>query len=145
MLWLLLKSLYGLRSAPRERWLTLYAALIDIGFVQSKQDPAMFIYRDINQNIIGIVSLHVDDMLAAGSEDFDEILEQCEKKFKVGSRGRQPRIRIYEYYNVPVSLHREVLFRCRLARTIRGVVAEYSRSVGRSSGRGDVGGGIHAM
>ena len=86
IVWLLLKSIYGLRSAPREWWLTLYAALIDIGFSQSKHDPAIFIYRDKSGCIIGVIALHVDDMLAAGSKDFDAVLDQCEAQFRIGSR-----------------------------------------------------------
>jgi hypothetical protein len=84
--WLLRKSLYGLRSAPKEWWLTLLASLQGLGFTQSLHDPAVFIFRDPTNAIIGLLALHVDDMLAAGSVEFDRVLERCESVHRIGSK-----------------------------------------------------------
>ena len=85
--WVLRKSLYGLRSAPKEWWLTLLASLLGLGFTQSRHDPAVFIYREPTTSaIIGLLALHVDDMLAAGSADFDRVLDRCESVHRIGSK-----------------------------------------------------------
>ena len=86
VVWRLVKSLYGLRSAPREWWLTLYAALISLGFTQSAHDPSIFIFHSqTTKSIIGVVAIHVDDMLATGAPEFDAILDECDIRFRIGS------------------------------------------------------------
>ena len=99
--WVLKKSLYGLRSAPREWWLTLLESLLSVGFTQSAHDPAIFVYRDPVSSgaIIGLLALHVDDMLAAGSPAFDSVLATCESMFRVGSKSHND----FVYLGVEIS------------------------------------------
>ena len=83
--WLLRKSLYGLRSAPKAWWKTLTSALVkEFGFHQCAFDQACFtVIRDGKS--IGVLVLHVDDMLVAGNIEFLKILEKLQLRFKFGS------------------------------------------------------------
>ena len=83
--WILEKSVYGLRSAPKEWWLTLMTALIDIGFRQSQQDLALFTFEE-DDKVIGAMAIHVDDVLATGSDAFNRALDRVEQRFH--TRGR---------------------------------------------------------
>ena len=84
--WILRKSVYGLRSAPREWWITLYSTLREIGFKQSKHDLAVFVYCSSSGETVGAIAVHVDDVLATGSQDFENILRLVEKKFQTRDR-----------------------------------------------------------
>jgi Reverse transcriptase (RNA-dependent DNA polymerase) len=61
---LLLKSLYSLKQASRIWYLTLYEAIIDLGFTPSEFDPCIFI--SIERNMI--IAIYVDDILAIGPQ-----------------------------------------------------------------------------
>ena len=55
-----------------------------IGCYQCKLDPALFIYRYNNQ-LSGIIALHVDDFLHAGDDHFhNDIFQPLTKKFIAG-------------------------------------------------------------
>ena len=49
------KSLYGLKQAPRARHTALKAALVELGFVESRADSALF----TKQTKVGLVGLIV--------------------------------------------------------------------------------------
>lgn len=81
-MWILEKSVYGLRSAPREWWLTrIMAALLDIGFRQSQHDVALFYYVE-DGITIGAMVIHVDDVLTTGSSEFEKVLKRVEQRFQ---------------------------------------------------------------
>ena len=84
MLWLLNKCLYGLKDASRKWYLRVMEKLKELGFQTSKFDSAMFFLIKDNK-LVGVVALHVDDFLHAGSPYFnDTILPQLMSCFKVG-------------------------------------------------------------
>lgn len=58
---LLNSALYGLKQGARVWYLTLYAALLKLGFRQSSSDHSVFVHS--NGIIIGVF---VDDLLIAG-------------------------------------------------------------------------------
>ena len=60
LVWQLLRSLYGIKQAPRNWHKTLRAHLLSDGAVQSATDACLFLYPDG-----GFVFMHVDDILAA--------------------------------------------------------------------------------
>ena len=60
VVWELLKSLYGLRQAPRLFWLGLKAALEDIGFRSSDHDPCLFVRKETDGSYSYVLT-HVDD------------------------------------------------------------------------------------
>ena len=59
----LLKSIYGLRQAPRVWFNHFLASLIAFGFVQSKVDPCLFIYNDDKNGVVMYGLLWVDDLV----------------------------------------------------------------------------------
>lgn len=63
----LLKTIYGLRQASREWHLALRAALIELGFIQSKSDTALFLYHHGSVHLFLLV--YVDDILFTGSDN----------------------------------------------------------------------------
>ena len=84
MLWLLNKCLYGLKDASRKWYLRVLEKLKELKFQTSKYDSGMFFLIKDNK-LIGIVALHVDDFLHAGSPYFNKtILPQLLGCFKVG-------------------------------------------------------------
>ena len=58
--WELIRSLYGLRQAPRLFWLGMRGALQGLGFVSSDHDPCLFIRRE-QDGTVTYVATHVDD------------------------------------------------------------------------------------
>ncbi len=63
----LLKSLYGLRQAPRNWNKAITDFLLSLGFVQSKADSCLFYHYDDSGKIC-LVSVYVDDILLTGDD-----------------------------------------------------------------------------
>jgi Reverse transcriptase (RNA-dependent DNA polymerase) len=81
---LLLKSLYGLKQASRIWYLTLYEAIIDLGFTPSEFDPSIFISPERNM----IIAIYVDDILAIGPQHAcHEFANQLNQKFRIINQG----------------------------------------------------------
>jgi len=59
------KAIYGLKQAPRQWFQRLKQILLQLGFVDSKCDPSLFIYRDNNNTVY--VLIYVDDIIITGS------------------------------------------------------------------------------
>ncbi len=84
LLWLLNKCLYRLKDASRKWYLRVVEKLKELDFQTSKYDSGMF-FLIKDGKLIGIVALHVDDFLHAGSEYFNNvILKQLLGCFKIG-------------------------------------------------------------
>ena len=58
--WELIRSLYGLRQAPRLFWLGMQSALQGLGFRSSDHDPCLFVRRE-SDGTCTYVATHVDD------------------------------------------------------------------------------------
>jgi Reverse transcriptase (RNA-dependent DNA polymerase) len=81
---LLLKSLYGLKQASRIWYLTLYEAIVNLGFSVSEFDPCIFISTTRNL----MIAVYVDDILAIGPQSaFDEFARQLNEKFRIVNQG----------------------------------------------------------
>ena len=72
------KCVYGLMDAPRQWWKCFTQFLCSLGM---KQSPCIF-YWYCSGHLHGVVALHVDDMLIAGTLEFETVLTQL--------RGRYP-------------------------------------------------------
>lgn len=59
------KALYGLKQAPRAWFDRLRSTLLTWGFVNSKSDISLFVYK--RQNVILILLVYMDDMLIIGN------------------------------------------------------------------------------
>lgn len=113
------KSLYGERRAPRRWYETLHRALMAAGYTQEPTDTCLYFKKTPN----GVVTLHVDDLIATGDSKMLKELESLD--FKVGKSQRNkfkyvgPRIEKFgdaltisqaEYYeNIkPLDIHRKL-------------------------------------
>lgn len=61
------KTIYGLRQASREWHLALRTALLELGFIQSKSDTALFLYHHGSAHLFLLV--YVDDILFTRSDN----------------------------------------------------------------------------
>jgi histone deacetylase 1/2 len=59
------KALYGLKQAPRAWYSRLSSQLISLGFVASKSDTSLFIYRKSSVTIF--ILIYVGDIIVASS------------------------------------------------------------------------------
>ena len=84
-LWQLEKCLYGLKDASRQWNSRVDTALLKQGFEKSKLDPAVYYFRNRNKDVIGVVGVHVDDFIHAGSDSFTKyVIMPLMDEFKVG-------------------------------------------------------------
>ncbi len=81
----LTKSIYGLRQSPR-CWNTKFVtAMKEMGYVQSKADPCVFIKEEKNGER-SVITVFVDDLIIA-SRNYKEVKEVLMKKFKMRDLG----------------------------------------------------------
>ena len=83
-LWRLRKTVYGLNDAARAWFISVKGLLINLGCTQSVLDPALFIWRT-STGFEGILVLHVDDFLVAGTKSFfDRVVKELTSNFEAG-------------------------------------------------------------
>ena len=86
-IWKLRKTVYGLCDAPRAWYMSVQAALLDLGMKVCNLDQALFHAFDRNGALQGTFCIHVDDFLWAGTKAFEEnVVKPITKQFKVGSK-----------------------------------------------------------
>ena len=84
-LWKLIKCLYGLRDASKQWYCKVMNILKKNGFKKSRYDSGLFYIINENEELIGIVGLHVDDFIHCGTKFFNkEILPKIMEEFTVG-------------------------------------------------------------
>jgi hypothetical protein len=81
------KALYGLRQAPRAWNARLDRELIQLGFVRSKLEYA--VYRRGDQKSFLIIGVYVDDLIIAGprAEDITEFKKEMQHRFSMSDFG----------------------------------------------------------
>ena len=67
------KAIYGLKQAPRAWYSRLSAKLLKLGFVASKLDTSLFIYKHSGVTLYMLV--YVDDIIVTGSCDKDPVIK----------------------------------------------------------------------
>ena len=92
--WQLKKCIYCTRDASRKWYNRVKTYLLSIGLVMSKADPALFYYHD-NNNLIGMIAIHVDDFLWSGTNDF-EINLKLQKRFMIRKENQS----IFQYLGI---------------------------------------------
>ena len=99
-LWLLNKCVYGLGDAPRKWYDRVKSHFLDIGLKMSKADPALFYCHNNNNKLIGIIAIHVDDFLWAGTNDFEQnFISKIRKTFVVGKENQS----LFKYLGIDLS------------------------------------------
>ena len=83
----LTKAIYGLKQAPRAWFHRFSSFLISHGFVCSKSDSSMFIYRSSSH--ILILLLYVDDIILTGSHNglLDQFISRLSHHFAMKDLG----------------------------------------------------------
>ena len=81
VIWSLLKPLYGLSDSCRKWYFTLKNALCEVGLKMSQYDKAMFYLFDTK--LQGVVIIHVDDLLYAGTTKFQDMMKKISQRFKI--------------------------------------------------------------
>ena len=85
MVWRVIKRIYGLKDAARGFWLLLDEELIKHGMERSTLDRALYFMKDADGNIIGVLLTHIDDILWAGTQEFDDtVIRKIKEKFVIG-------------------------------------------------------------
>ena len=81
------KSLYGLKNAPRQCYKKLHVFLINLGFSQSEKDPCVY-FKVQGDNII-IIVVYVDDFLIAGNNSIflQKLKLELQQKFDIHDLG----------------------------------------------------------
>ena len=82
-LWKLKKCVYGLADAPRQWYVKLKGELERLGMIQSSYDDGLFLAHD-NNELVGILTCHVDDILWGGTIQFEQsVIAQIAKVFQI--------------------------------------------------------------
>jgi hypothetical protein len=82
---LLLRSLYGLKQASRIWFLSLYEAIVNMGFISSDFDPCIF----VSQNYSLLIAVYVDDTLIVGLQSAcDEFANLLGCQFHIVNQGQ---------------------------------------------------------
>lgn len=81
------KALYGLKQAPRAWFDKFSNFLIEYGFVCSKADPSLFVYRHNGDTLV--LLLYVDDILLTGSNPalFKSLINELSARFAMKDLG----------------------------------------------------------
>ena len=86
ILWKLKKPMYGLEDASYRWYVTIKNKLLDLGCKQVLGDPATFYWKNEEGLLAGIITIHVDDILACGSDEFyAKVLNPLMATFNFGS------------------------------------------------------------
>ena len=72
--WLLKKCPYGLADAGRKWYLKLQSVLLGLNAKQSCLDQAVFVWYDQEGMCIGLMAVHVDDIIYGGTEVFQQLV-----------------------------------------------------------------------
>ena len=84
VLYRLSAPVYGQSNAPR-RWFDHFAKVLkNLGWRQHSLDPCLFLWRE-HQQVLAVLGLHVDDLIAAALPGHEEILKQVEASFTWGA------------------------------------------------------------
>ena len=89
----LLKPVYGRPDAPRAWYEELARVLTgELGFLKSYIDPAVFMLRNEQGNLCGIMVVHVDDLMVChdGSSYARHVVDKLGKRFPFGTWDKVP-------------------------------------------------------
>ena len=89
-LWKLKKGLYGLKEASRLWYDKVKSCLAEQDCTEVASEPGLFICKDRQGKVIGVVGVHVDDFLhIGGSKEFQEkVIGRIHDQFQVGKNER---------------------------------------------------------
>lgn len=82
------KALYGLKQAPRAWHSRLSTKLQDLGFIASKADTSLFVFR--KKNVTMYLLMYVDDTIVTSSSQWamNRLVQQLHQDFAVKDLGK---------------------------------------------------------
>ena len=84
-IWKLNKCVYGLADASLQWYCRVKDILLECSAMISKVDPAVFYWKDENNDVHGILACHVDDFIWGGDQMFVEaVIPKLRSMFNVG-------------------------------------------------------------
>ena len=108
IVWKLKKPCYGLDDASRQWFISFKNTMIDLGMTQSKRESCLFYFQK-NNKLHGLLIVHVDDILSAGSKDFDEVILKLREKYTFGKVERKDFVytglNIHQEDNMDIFVH----------------------------------------
>ena len=86
LIWRVVKRIYGLKDASRGWYLELDKALKGLGCKVSLVDNSFYTWSDSKDRVLGILAVHIDDILFAGSAVFHrEVIGKIKSRYVIGS------------------------------------------------------------
>ena len=86
IVWLIVKPLYGLKDASRRWNKKIDTDFKDVKLVQSSIDQALYFVRDKNNELIGLLLIHVDDCIFCGIDVFHRnVIKPITEKYEISS------------------------------------------------------------
>ena len=79
------KGIFGLSESPRLRYLRFKETLAEIAFHESQLVPYLFMKHNDQGQLIGLITLHVDDALLAGGPEVEADWKTLQSRLKFGS------------------------------------------------------------
>jgi len=85
-IWRLKRCIYGLSDAPREWYNKVVEELVKLKGVRSLIDPAMFMWYNPADELIGHLSCHVDDFQFTGTDQWKkDVIDVIKNKFNISA------------------------------------------------------------
>ena len=85
-----MKPVYELQDVSKKWFIRVSSEMCDLGFARCPFEPALFIYQDAKV-LSGLVILHVNDFLFAGTRSFvEEVMPKLDSGFTVGKHSTCP-------------------------------------------------------
>jgi hypothetical protein len=99
------KAIYGLKQAPRAWFSRLSTRLLDLGFVSSKSDSSLFIYKSSGITLLALV--YVDDIILTGSDStsIDRLIKVLSEDFPIKELGNLNFFLGIEVTQIPDGIH----------------------------------------
>ena len=87
VIWKLKKCLYGLNDGAQNFYLSVQEKVTDLGCFVSTVDPSLFYYHNKDGSLAAVLITHVDDVLHAGNQVFnEEVILPLKRHFLAGSQ-----------------------------------------------------------
>ena len=82
--WKLKRCIYGLNDAPRRWYEKVREVLLKLGGKVSMYDNALFLWHNKDNELIGILAVHVDDFSFAGTDRFQsDVINEVKRTFEI--------------------------------------------------------------
>ena len=80
------KSAYGLIDAPYLWYCSLVSELQKLNFEACPFDPCVFVLREKDGSLAGVLGIHVDDGVGGGNSYYQQQIDKLEQKYAFGSK-----------------------------------------------------------